>query len=249
MKALSERMLKSGWILHKSADATWTALSPRGYRETLHKRGDGQVTPSPDLLREITEVERLIETGGFSRYLGTSRRLQPPLPPEGAPLAQHLARRHIARGHAVLRFRSLPDPAGDQTLLDHGAWRVETLSPPWQNTEPLKTSRFTVFTCEHLLDTLPRLDRRRLLAILLQQVPKGDGVAYFTVLQMSALPKEWLQVPSEDGYQIQYGHNLCFVKPYNEAMLRRELAGTLPGDIERAWIQHHELTYSWRPHA
>ncbi len=248
MRALSERMLNSGWLLHKNGDGSWSFQSPLGFRTRWTPAPDTPASPPADLLRELEAVELAIHDGRISRFLGPAPRIQPPLPPEGAPVALHLARDHLAKGHAVLRFRTLPDPAGDQALLDSGAWRVETLPPPWTLPKSYRTSGFTVFTCEHLLDSLPRLDRRHLFDTLKSLTPAPDGVVYFTAVQMSALPREWLKTPFEDGYQVQYGHNLCFIKPYNESMLRRELSDALPGHVSRAWIHHHELAFIWRPH-
>ncbi len=249
MQALSERMLNSGWILHKNGDASWFFRSPLGFSGTWMPEPPRPAEPPPELLRELEAVELAIEQQRISRYLGVARRMQPPLPAEGAYTALRLAGDHVAKGHAVLRFRAMPDPAGDQALLDRGAWRVETLLPPWSVPDTFRTSGFKVFTCEHLLDTLPRLDRSHLFNTLLTLCRPPDGVVYFTVVQMSGLPRDWTQTPCEDGYQVRYGHNLCFIKPYNETMLRRELTTALQGSGARAWIHHHELAYTWRPHA
>lgn len=249
MKALSVRMLNSGWILHKNPDTSWSFRSPLGYETRWTPPENAPASPPEELVREIDRVEDAIHRGAISRYLGPAGRVQPPLPAEGAPAATRLAREHIAKGHAVLRFRTHPDPTGDQTLLHHGAWRVETLLPPWTLPDTFIASGFNVLMVEHLLDTLPKLDRAPLYKTLLTITPPREGVVYFNVVQMAGLPRDWLKTPLEDGYQVPYGQNLCFVKPYNESMLKRELAEALPGTVARAWIYHHELAYTWRPHA
>jgi hypothetical protein len=250
MQELSRRMLKSGWILNKDPDKPcWTYHSPLGLKGTLGTGWDGKIIPPECLLRELDRVEQAIVENRITRFTGTACRVQPPLPPEGSPLALRLANEHIAKGHAVLRLRATEDPSGDEALRKHGAWRVETLLPPWTVPANYHSAGFSVMTCEHLLDTLPQPDRQNLFKTLLSLTPPGDGSVYFTVVQMSAIPREWRENPLEDGYQVKYGHNLCFIKPYNESMLRRELSRALPGDIERAWILHHELTCIWRPHA
>lgn len=248
MKTLSQRMLNSGWLLHKQEKNAWSFQSPLGFSTTWTPPPGLPPVPPEDLLREIEAVEQAIAEGKISRFLGAAARTQPPVPPEGSPTALHLAREHLAKNHAVLRFRTQPDPAGDQALLRSGAWRVETWLPPWPPPRTCHLSGFTVFTCEHLLDSLPRLDRRHLFHTIQALTPAPEGVVYFTVIQMSALPREWLKMPFEDGYQIPYGHNQCFVKPYSESMLQRELSGALSGYVRRAWIHHHEITFTWRPH-
>lgn len=249
MHTLSDRMLKSGWLVKKTAENSFTLISPLGFHCVWNRVSNEEETPPPtEVQTEIISVETAISEGRISRFLGTSPLLQPPLPNEGALMASYIARQHIAKGHAVLRYRATPDEAGSRTLREQGgAWRVETLLPPWNLPYPSTAAAFSVLLCEHLLDTLPKTDRMHLLQHIREMTPP-QGVVYFSVYQMDGLQRAWLKHPFEDGYEVPYGRNKCFIKPYNESMLRRELSEQLHGSVERAWIQFHERVYAWRPH-
>jgi hypothetical protein len=251
MSSLIPSMRANGWVIRQSPPGTWRFRSPHGASWSFtagQLRGE---SVRQTLLEENDRVQHALNTGALSPWFGTATLLQPPLPPDGAPIATHIAKHHLAKGLAVLRLRTDPDDAGSETLRHHGAWRVETLLPPWDTSSVNLSSdatRFSVILCEHLIDTLPVLDRKPLYGKLLALTPPL-GQVYFNAFQMSALPTSWRESPFEDGYLIPYGPHQCFVKPYNEAMLHREIDHALPGTVERGWTACHELTCSWRPHA
>lgn len=251
MNTLIPSFRANGWVIQPSPEGTWSFRSPLGsaWNPSPHELKSEPFRQT--LLQENSRVQEALNTAQISPCFGTATLLQPPLPPEGAPLAVRIAKEHQAKGHAVLRLRTDPDEPGSQTLREHGAWRVDTLLPPWESLthNPSNAStRFSIILCEHLIDTLPSPDRKQLYNKI-QSLTPSLGLVFFNVFQMSALPKSWLNQPFEDGYLIPYGPHRCFVKPYNEAMLHREIAAALPGAREKSWSSYHELVCSWRSHA
>jgi len=234
-------MRKAGWLLKRQSTGGWTAQSLHGARFHV----EDETALPPELIRCLREEEAELAQGGLTPFSGTCRLSDPPLNSFAAPVAEHLAGHHLCKGHAVLRYRVSPDPAGDEALLAAGAWRVETETAPWMNPQP-HSAPVAVVTCEHVCDVLPMRDRRR----VYQQIRKTtaeDGVVYFVFFQLSALPESVRRSPFEDGYIVPYGKQEVFFRPHTEAMARKELLRELGGHVSPGWIQHHEFTCCWRP--
>lgn len=246
MSALSDRMLSAGWVLRRLGPGKWSVVAPSGF-SAIHT--DAIWTPGVETVEaELGKTETAISKGEHTPFLGTCRLASPPLEDKPTLLAEKIAHGGHARDHAVLRVLSSPDPAGDEVLSRHGAWRAESLLPPWKGPHHPGPPPFHLLLCEHLLDTLPPIDRNHLL-MMLPSLLHPDGCAWFSFFQMSGMPPDHLREPHADGYKVRYGRHFVFLRPYTPATALKELAALPKGEVRTAWTQHHELVCTWKPHA
>ena len=247
MSALSDRLRQAGWLLEPLGEGRWRLTAPDG--AVLEEHADNLRRGAPGVLRRLEADEDAIAAGTRTPFLATARLTAPPLDGKGSLLAEYAARKHIVRGHAVLRMLTAPDDTGSRMLQESGAWRVESLLPPWPCPDlPGDTHPFHILLCEHVIDVLPLTDRKEVLSTIARLLPK-DGEAWFSLFQMSAIPPEALRHPYEDGYTLDYGPHRVFIRPHTPAMAQREITGILGGTFETAATRHHELICCWRPHA
>jgi len=247
MSHFSDRLYQAGWVIRKQTPGHYSAWSPTGKRfEWVSENGDACLT---EMERQLAEDERAIAQGKYTPYLGTARLTAPDLDGRPSLLAERIAHDHLARGHAVLRLLTAPDPAGDEALSHSGAWRVESLTAPWQwKSPPGGTPPFRVLLCEHVVDVLPKVDRYPLYKRMAETL-HPEGEIYFSFFQMSALPDEPLRTPFEDGYRIPHGRHQLFIRPYTPAMVQREITALFNGNVKILANPFHELICCWRPHA
>lgn len=247
MSALHTRMRNAGWILLPLGEGRWRLTAPDG--NTWEDHADNLTPKIPAITQHLEADEAAIAAGTRTPFLGTARLTAPPLDGYPTLLAEWIAQQHIPRGHAVLRLLTAPDPAGTDLLHQAGAWRVDTLLPPWTPPSlPGDTHPFHVILCEHVIDVLPRIDRTQVLQTIAKILPK-DGEAWFSLFQMSAMPPDALKHPHEDGYTLAYGRHTVFLRPHTPTMAQREITEFLGGTLEIAATRHHELICCWRPHA
>lgn len=242
MHTSSDRFIAAGWLIRKVSPDLWELTAVDGTRYPLA----AGTTPSPEALQHLQRDEDEIAAGTYSPFAGTCRLSCPPLEGLPSPLAAGIADRHLSRNASILRLCAQPDPAGDALLAARGAWRVETLLPPWRPRNNSPVTPFSLILCDHLLDSLPRSDRLRIARLIREQLLK-DGAAYFSLYDISGMPPPESRTPFEDGYCVRYGRAAAFLRPYTAATAQREILHLLPGLLHPVWTRHHEHVYEWRP--